>query len=93
MPTKSTSIANNTPAIGALKIADIPAAAPLANNNALSSIANLKYRAILEPIAEPVATIGASNPAEPPNPIVSELEKMCPYVWLRSIMDDLLLIE
>jgi hypothetical protein len=79
MPTIRTFIANNTPAIGALKIADIPAAASLANNKVLSLLANLKYRAILDQVAEPVETIGDSNWADTPKPIVSELEKIWPY--------------
>ena len=69
----TTSIANKTPAIGALKAAPIPAATPQAKSKILSFCDSLYFCAKLEPKAAPVITIGLSNPAEPPKPTVSEL--------------------
>eukprot|EP00975_Prorocentrum_lima_P010833 2302454-Prorocentrum_lima.AAC.1 len=59
----------------------MPATAPAAphpTNNISVRCSILNKLPRLEPIAEPVSTIGASAPTEPPNPIVMEL----------AIMDD-----
>src|SRR5574344_2831688 len=59
-----TSIAKTMEAMGALKIAAIAAEEPHANNIMVFLGDKLNNRAKLEPIAEPVNTIGASNPTE-----------------------------
>ena len=66
----STSMANNIPAIGALKIAATPAAAPLPTSiiKICGDIRNKLPK--LDPIAAPVLTIGPSAPTDPPKPIV-----------------------
>ena len=68
--TISTSSVNTSPAIGAL---NTPAMAALAPQPTSSIIVFLSMRNIcprLLPMAEPVNTIGASAPTEPPNPMV-----------------------
>ena len=65
------------PAIGALKTAAIPAAAPQPNNKMRSLYPHCNAAAILLPIAEPVTTIGPSKPAEPPKPTVKALVITC----------------
>ena len=35
---------------------------------------------MLEPIADPVATLGPSNPTDPPNPTVKTLVNTWPYM-------------
>ena len=47
-------------------------------------------RVKLDPIAEPVTTIGASNPAEPPKPTVKALVNMFEYILVLRMMEDLL---
>jgi hypothetical protein len=47
----------------------------------------------LEPIADPVITIGASNPAEPPKPTVTPLVIMWDYILLLSTFEEFLEIE
>ena len=68
-----TSRVNSNPANGAL---NTPAMAPDAPHP-MSSInvfwSTLKNLPKVEPIAEPVRTIGDSAPTEPPNPMVMEL--------------------
>ena len=68
--TISTSRVNTKPAIGALKMPAMAAAAPhpTSSMSVLLSILNSCPR--LEPIDEPVSTIGASAPTEPPKPMV-----------------------
>ena len=68
--TISTSRVKTRPAIGALKIPEMAAAAPhpTSSMRVLLSILNSCPR--LEPMAEPVSTIGASAPTEPPKPMV-----------------------
>ena len=58
------------PAIGALKIPDTAAVAPQPTRSISVRLSNLNIRPKLLPIAEPVKTIGASAPTEPPKPIV-----------------------
>ena len=77
---RTTSIANNTPAIGALNAAPIPAATPQAKSKILSFCDRWYFCAKLEPNAAPVITIGLSNPAEPPSPTVNELVTICAYI-------------
>ena len=66
-----TSRAKKTPAIGALKIAAMPAAAPAASSSFTFSSESPSDWATFEPIAAPMWMIGPSLPAEPPEPIVS----------------------
>ena len=54
----------------ALKMAEIPAAAPQASRRILSFVPKPNLRATRLPIAEPVEAIGASSPADPPKPTV-----------------------
>ncbi|MPM89749.1 hypothetical protein SDC9_136861 [bioreactor metagenome] len=62
-----------SPAIGALKIPDMAPAAPHPTSNINVRCSILKRLPKLEPIADPVKTIGASAPTEPPKPIVIAL--------------------
>ena len=66
----STSSVNTNPAIGALKMPAMAPAAPHPTSvmSVLLSRWNIFPR--LLPIAEPVRTIGASAPTEPPKPMV-----------------------
>ncbi len=81
--TISTSSVKTRPAIGALKI---PAMAALAPHPTSSIIVFLSMRNIcpgLLPMAEPVSTIGASAPTDPPNPMVipeatTDDQQLCP---------------
>ncbi len=88
----STSIAKMMAAIGALKIAAIAPAEPQANNRIVFLADKLNERARLEPMADPVSTIGASSPTEPPNPTVMELATIEEYMlWLRNLPSCLLM--
>ena len=66
----STSTVNTSPAIGALKIPAMAPAAPQPTSviRILRSMRNSLPR--FEPMAEPVSTIGASAPTDPPKPMV-----------------------
>ena len=66
----STSSVNTSPAIGALKMpATAPAAPqPTSSISVRCSILNIEPR--FDPMAEPVSTIGASAPTDPPKPMV-----------------------
>ena len=66
----NTSSVNTKPAIGALKIPEIAAVAPHPTSNIAVRASILKSLARLLPMADPVSTIGASAPTDPPNPIV-----------------------
>jgi hypothetical protein len=65
------SIAKNGPASGALKVAEIPAAAPHATSNRIRSVSRRSTWATVEPAADPICTIGPSRPTEPPPPMHS----------------------
>ena len=56
--------------MGALKMPAMAAAAPHPTNSMRVLLSILNNRPKLLPIAEPVSTIGASAPTEPPNPMV-----------------------
>ena len=81
----STSSVKTTPAIGALKIPETAPAAP----HPTSSISVLwSIRKILpkfEPMAEPVSTIGASAPTDPPQPMVMAEAKTEDHTLCRLI--------
>lgn len=70
---------------GALKIPAMAPAAPqpTSNINVRCSILNTLPR--LEPIAEPVSTIGASAPTDPPNPMVMALAIVDDQILCRLI--------
>ena len=64
-----TSTANRAPAIGALKVAAIPAAAPHPTSVRRRCSSMRSHWPIVEPMAEPIYTIGPSRPTEPPEPM------------------------
>ena len=66
----NTSIVKTRPAIGALKMPAMAADAPQPTSMKIVLLSSLKRCARVLPIAEPVRTIGASAPTEPPKPIV-----------------------
>ena len=70
----NTSIANTTPAMGALNMAATAAVAPHATK--VMVLLAFKWNSLpnCEPIADPVRVIGASKPTEPPKPTVNVLE-------------------
>ena len=74
-----TSIVKIIPAIGALKIAAMAAAAPEPATATLIFSLDLNKRATFEPSAAPLTTTGASGPAEPPNEIVIKLPNNLEY--------------
>ena len=61
--------ANMEPAMGALKVAAMPAAAPQPTRVLIRSAEILSIWPMLEPIADPIWTMGPSLPTEPPVPI------------------------
>ena len=77
--TINTSMAKTIAATGALKTAAIAAVQPQAKRRVVFLVFKLKSLDKLDPIAEPVNTIGASNPTEPPKPTVSELATIDEY--------------
>ena len=88
----NTSKAKITPAMGLLKTAAIPAAAPLAKSKVRSGLVTNKSFPALAPIALPVTAIGASSPTEPPNPTVNALVIICENVLCRSTCEPVLLM-
>ena len=66
----NTSSVNTRPAIGALKMPAMAPAAPQPTRVIRVLLSSLKSCPMLEPMAEPVSTIGASAPTEPPKPMV-----------------------
>ncbi|RME75536.1 MAG: hypothetical protein D6776_02970 [Planctomycetota bacterium] len=66
-----TSTANSAPATGALKIAAMPAAAPQPTSVRSRRSPTRRNCPSTEPVPAPICTIGPSEPAEPPEPIVS----------------------
>jgi hypothetical protein len=62
------------PAIGALKMEAMAPAAPHPTKTVRCRSFKEKKLAILDPIAAPLITTGASGPAEPPLPMVKQLE-------------------
>ncbi len=63
------SSAKITPVIGALKVADMPAAAPQATRIRIYSSVTRNSRPTEDPSAAPICTIGPSRPADPPEPM------------------------
>ena len=62
---------NRTPAIGALKVAEIPPAAPQATMRTSRVEGTRSHCPIEEPSADPICTMGPSRPTEPPVPMQS----------------------
>ena len=81
----NTSKVNTNPAIGALKIPPMAPAAPhpTSNINVRCSILNILPR--FDPIADPVSTIGASAPTDPPKPMVMALAMVDDQILWRLI--------
>ena len=69
----NTSSTNTKPAIGALKMPETAPAAPHPTRSISVRCSNRKMLPKFEPMAEPVSTIGASAPTEPPKPMVMAL--------------------
>ena len=81
--TISTSSVNTSPAIGALKIPAMAALAPQPTNKIIVFLSMRNNCPRLLPMAEPVRTIGASAPTDPPNPMVipdatTDDQQLCP---------------
>ena len=62
-------MAKATPAMGALKVAAIPAAAPQATRFFMRSSERWRIWPVTEPRVDPTWTMGPSRPAEPPVPM------------------------
>ena len=60
----------NAPAMGALKVAAIPAAAPHPTRVLLFKVGALRTWAMVDPMEDPIWTMGPSLPTEPPEPMV-----------------------
>ena len=78
----STSKVNTKPAMGALKMPAMAAAAPQPTNSITVRLFMLNSLPRLDPMADPVSTIGASAPTDPPHPMVmadatTELHVLC----------------
>ena len=63
------SSAKKTPAMGALNVAEIPAAVPQATSRRNRFSDTCSTCPIEEPSAEPICTIGPSRPTDPPAPM------------------------
>ena len=81
-------MAKMTAPMGAPKIADIAPAAPQPINRVLFFAFRCIKAPTLEPIAEPVITIGASKPTEPPKPTVKEEVSTRLKIFTRGIRLD-----
>ncbi len=68
----STSRVKSIPAMGALKMPAMPAAAPQPTNIIRMRGERRNICPMLEPMAAPVYTIGPSAPTDPPLPMVSD---------------------
>ena len=66
---RMTSAANRVPAMGALKVAAIPAAAPQATRVRSLRSPRFSNCPMLDPRAEPICTMGPSLPTDPPVPM------------------------
>ena len=82
--TISTSSVNTSPAIGALKMPAMAAAAPQPTNRISFFLSMPNSLPRFEPMAEPVSTIGASAPTDPPKPMViadatTDVQQLCAF--------------
>ena len=84
---RMTSSTKKTPASGAPKTAESPAAAPQPSSVVLLPASKSSHEAKVEPIAAPIATIGPSGPAEPPELIVAVDPIHCLGARLRGNTD------
>ena len=83
----STSSVNTSPAMGALKTAAMAADAPHPTSSIIFWRSSLNSWPRLLPMAEPVSTIGASAPTEPPKPMViadamTDVQQLWRFSWL-----------
>ena len=76
----STSTVNSTPAIGALKMPAMPAAAPQPTSIISKWGERRKACPKFDPMAAPVNTMGPSAPTEPPQPIVTDDDAKEAYI-------------
>ena len=82
--TISTSRVNTRPAMGALKMPAMAAAAPHPTRSISVLLSILNSWPRLLPMADPVSTMGASAPTEPPKPMVSpEAMTLDQQLWAR----------
>ena len=86
MSSINTSTVKATPAIGALKMPPIAPAAPQPTSNISVFWSRWKARPKLEPMAEPVSTMGASAPTEPPKPMVMALATTDDHILCTLMM-------
>ena len=70
MSIMSTSSVKTRPAMGALKMPEMAAAQPQPTRSITVRLSMPKSWPKREPMAEPVSTMGASAPTEPPKPMV-----------------------
>ena len=77
----------STPASGALKIPATAPAAPHPRRRVMFLYDKPIFLPMLEPIAAPVYTIGASAPTEPPKPMVTELATRDDHMLCGLILD------
>jgi hypothetical protein len=76
--------AKKTPAIGALKVAEIPPAAPQATRIRRRDSGTRNHCPTVEPSADPIWTIGPSRPTEPPAPMqMAEASDLTTATWGR----------
>ena len=76
----STSSTKTRPAIGALKIPAMAPAEPQPTRSIRVRCSILNMRPMLEPMADPVSTIGDSAPTDPPIPMVMALAMTDEYM-------------
>lgn len=81
-----TSMAKTIAAMGDLKIAAMAAEEPQAIKSIFVCVFILNNLPIFEPMADPVSTIGASSPTEPPKPTVNVLEIRDEYMLCGLIL-------
>ena len=80
----STSKVNTSPAIGALKMPAMAADAPQPTSSISVLLSILNNCPRLLPIADPVSTMGASAPTDPPKPMVmademTDVQQLCAF--------------
>ena len=80
----------STPASGALNMPATAPAAPHPRRMVMFLYDSPVFLAILEPMAAPVYTIGASAPTDPPKPMVTELATRDDHMLCGFILDSFL---
>ncbi|SKT63354.1 Uncharacterised protein [Mycobacteroides abscessus subsp. abscessus] len=81
--------AKKTPANGALKVAEIPPAAPQASRSRNRRPSRRSTCPTAEPVAAPIWTIGPSRPTEPPPPMHNADAKAFTIVTRGAILPPL----